>query len=154
MSTRSEQIVRQVDEVGPPAILPPEQAAQAAAHKAVRSLLKQAYTFEPSDASLAFLGERVMARARVEEPRRFTAWLHDAWRVLSFHPALSLSGAALALTIIVAAGMFSLHKPVPQHSQPARMRSFVIYQMPDGSGFIKCFEYESASGNPDANESS
>ena len=157
MNTRIERIVRQTDGHEPAGALSPTEAAQAETHRAMGALLKQAYSFKPANAPLAFMGERVLARVRADEPVGFAVRLQALWTALVGHPVLALSGMALVLALAVAVSF----RPANRHSaatataaQPAHMRSFIIYDTPDGNGFFQCVEYESVSHKSNANESS
>ena len=155
MNAHIERIVRLTDGQESADALPPREAAQADMHRALGLLLKQAYTFKPAEAPLAFMGERVLARARTVESVGFAARLRALWGALTGHPMLAWSGASLVVALAVTLSLHSVHLPsTTTAAQSANLRSFIIYDTPDGNGFIQCFEYESTSPHADANENS
>ena len=153
MNTRIEQIVRQADGAQGPA-LPADQAATAAAHRELSGLLKQAYAGEPADARLAFMAGRVLARAKAAGNAGIAARLGAVWHMLTRHYVLACAGTAVAMLLAVSATMVSLRPAAAPAVKPSKLRSFANYETPDGSGFIRCFEYEHVSQPRTGNGSS
>jgi len=135
---------------------PPSHAALARTveqQRALSALLRQAYAHAaPEPPQLAFLAQRVIARAKAQpQPPLARAWsavraffgLHPLW-------AWSSASAAAALAFALAA------LPLVQRTSaaPAPVRSFVIYQLPSGGGFIRMLEYEQTSNEETSNDQS
>ncbi len=113
--------------------------------RAVSELLRQAYapcSAEPPQ--LAFLAQRVLAQAQA---RPAPGAGGRAWAALrSFfgvHPLWAWSSASAAAALIALLAVVpALHTA---QAAPPPVRSFVIYQLSDGSGFIRMLEYEQVS---------
>ncbi|MCX7847454.1 MAG: hypothetical protein N2595_05460 [bacterium] len=134
----------------------PELAEQVLQHRRVSALIREAYAphFPPSHEppALAFLAQRVLARAHAQPPPPLArTWL--ALRTFFIHrPAyawastFALSALLLPLLFLPA---FRSHRP-----PPAPVRSFVIYQLPDGSAFIRTLDYEPVSSQESSHDRS
>lgn len=123
--------------------LPPRQALArtVAQQRALSDLLRQAYsTTSAEPPELAFLAQRVIARAHAQPlPPLARVWL--ALRAFfAFHPAFAWSSAGAAVACAIALAVLPLARTSLATPQP--VRSFVIYQLSDGSGFIRMVEYE------------
>lgn len=134
---------------------PPRQALEhtVAQQRALSHLLRQAYTTTPSEPpQLAFLAQRVIARAKAQPLPPFArAWL--ALRAFfAFHPAFAWSSAGAAVAFALALVVLPFART--SHATPQPVRSFVIYQLPDGSGFIRMVEYQQSTSQESGHDQS
>lgn len=144
----SHRVTHSVDTGAPP---PSSLAAVVAQQREVSTLLRQALAQPATDPpALTFLAQRVLARAKAQ-PLPFFSRLWLTLRALFvLRPAYAWSalGSALALALLLAVVPFlrSTHTPHPP------LRSFVIYQLPSGSGFFRLLEYEYVSPQESSHE--
>lgn len=122
---------------------PPHPALEHTVHqqKALSALLRQAYADIPADPpQLAFLAQRVLARAKARPLPPFArAWL-AVRAFVSSHPLFAWSSASAAAAFLLALAALPLARSSQAAPQP--VHSFVIYQLPGGSTFIRMLEYE------------
>jgi len=149
-------VTRQVDDAGHDTgeRLPDELAEQIASHKRISSAIRQAYATEPTTNKLAFLGQRVLARARTTPDTGrlahsfnllawFFAFPRNVFKECARHPGWC--GAVATVAIAVVLGTMAFHRnlaPAPQQYE-----SFVIHQTRDGNGFVRYFNYKEIDSN-------
>ncbi len=149
-------VTRQVDDAGHDTDerLPDELAEQIASHKRISSAIRQAYATEPTTNKLAFLGQRVLARAHtIPGPEClahsfnllacFFAFLHNVFKECARHPGWSGAAATVAIGAIV--GALAFHRSPA--TAPRQYESFVIHQTRDGNGFVRYFNYKEVDSN-------
>ncbi len=108
------------------------QAAQA--HARIAALVKQAYTQPLPEHRLAFMAERVVARAMAEPP---LTWA-QRWAAFWLRPVVALSCVAGVLALIAAWNYLPIRQLLQRHSA----RAFVIYRTHDGTPVFKPIEYQ------------
>ena len=101
-------------------------------------MLSEAYDTELPDEKLAYLGTRVLARARATVEPGILDRLAKLWYTMFRHPFLALGTTMCVL--VLCTGTVMLVRTTPA-AEPIRMESFVIHQTSDGNGFVRYFTY-------------
>jgi len=134
MNRNKKTVLAWVDGTRPSAPPAPRIAQAAQEHARIATLLKEAYTQPLPEHRLAFMAERVLARAAAEPP---PAW-YQLWAAFFLRPAVALSCVACVLALIAAWH----YLPVRQLLQRNAARAFVIYRNQSGTPVFKPIEYQ------------
>jgi hypothetical protein len=128
------------DGIGDPGTdIPPDNlAARVAAHKKLSHLLRDAYDTRLPDEKLAYLGTRVVSRARASQEPDILERLAKLWYTIFRHPFLAL-GTTMCVLVLCVGTVILVH--TNHTAEPIRMESFVIHQTADGNGFVRYFKY-------------
>jgi len=135
-----ELITRFADRLGEPGTdsLPGDLAGTAAEHAKLSLLLREAYDSDVADEKLAYLGTRVMARARATVEPGMLDRLAKLWYTIFKHPFLALGTTMCVLVLCAGTVMYVQNIP---SAEPLRMESFVIHQTTGGNEFVRYFKY-------------
>lgn len=134
MNRTKQTVLAWVDGTRPRAPLPPRTLRTAEAHAHVAALIKQAYQQPLPEPSLAFMAERVLARATAAPP---PAW-YQHWLAAVLRPTPVLIAVAALLAVIAALQ----YAPVRQLLHRNATRAFVIYRAQDGTPVYQPIEYQ------------
>jgi hypothetical protein len=134
MNRNKKIVLAWVDGTRPNAPPAPRVAQAAQAHARIAALVKEAYTQPLPEHSLAFMAERVMARATAAPP---PAW-YQLWAAFFLRPVVTLSCIAGVLALVAAWN----YPPVRQVLQRHAARAFVIYRAHDGTPVFTPIEYQ------------
>lgn len=144
----SHRVTRYVDAGdAPPASL----ANLVSQQREVSALLRHALAQpSPDPPAMAFLAQRVLARAKTQPlPSFLRLWLALRARFV-LRPAYAwvTLGSVLFLAFVLSLVPLTRSTRAPQPP----LRSFVIYQLPSGSGFFRLLEYEYVSPQESSHE--
>jgi hypothetical protein len=134
MNRTKQTVLAWVDGTRPTEPPPPRTLQAAEAHAHVAALVKQAYQQPLPEHTLAFMAERVLARATTEPPREW----YQRWLVAVLRPTPVLAAVAVLLAVIAALQ----YAPVRQLLQRHSTRAFVIYRAQDGTPIYQPIEYQ------------
>ena len=134
MNRNKKTVLAWVDGARPSEPPAPRIAQAAQAHARIAALVKQAYTQPLPEHTLAFMAERVLARATAEPPPPWAQF----WAAFFLRPVVALSCIAGVLALIAAWN----YLPVRQLLQRNSVRAFVIYRNHAGTPVVKPIEYQ------------
>jgi len=134
MNRNKKTVLAWVDGARPSEPPAPRIAQAAQEHARIAALVKQAYTQPLPEHTLAFMAERVLARATAEAP---PAW-YQLWAAWFVRPVVALLCVACVLALIVAWD----YLPIRQLLQHNSARAFVIYRTHNGTPVFQPIEYQ------------